>query len=104
MQRFFWCLVVVVVIGSCVPNKRIVYLQSKKEPARGAVSNADTAARKYKTHFKDYVFKPRDIISLNIASITPQEFDFVKKYEEQLGLIRKLTQYEQGNSGAGSGR
>ena len=107
MVRPFGYLLVcnVLIFSSCVPNKRIVYLQRDKEPKRGAVSNTDTSFyRNYTTYFSDYVFKPRDIISLNIASITPQEFDFVKSYEEQLGLIRKLTQYEQATPGGGAAR
>jgi polysaccharide biosynthesis/export protein len=67
----------------------------------GEVQNADSLYRSYTTHYQDYVLKARDIISLRVASITPSEFDFVQKYEEQLGLIRKLNQYEQGNVAGG---
>jgi polysaccharide biosynthesis/export protein len=86
-----------VLLGGCIPNKRLVYFQSKGEPKRGEVTNTDTLARTYNTRFADYALKPRDIISLRVASITPTEYDFVQKYEEQLGLIRKLLQYDQSN-------
>jgi polysaccharide biosynthesis/export protein len=93
-----------VILTSCVPNKRIVYLQNPPEPKHGEVSNADTSSRKYQTHFKEYQLKAGDIITVRIASITPSEFDFVQKYEEQLGLIRKLNQYEQSNQSSGTTR
>lgn len=97
IRGFFWLVVLVSVLSSCVPNKRLVYLQNDPEPKRGKVSNTDSLSRTYTTRLSDYILKPNDIISLNVASITPGEFDFVKKYEEQLGLIRKLSQYEQVN-------
>lgn len=91
----------ILVLSACVPNKRIVYLQHTTEPKFGEVKNRDTITRTYTTEFSNYVLKPGDIISLRIASITPSEFDFVQKYEEQLGLIRKLTQYDQANKTGG---
>lgn len=102
LKGIFWYLALVLVISSCVPNKRIVYLQHEPEPKRGKISNADSVKRTYNTTRKAYTLRPNDIISLRVASITPGEFDFVKKYEEQLGLIRKLNQYDQANQSGGS--
>ena len=85
------------IIVCCVPNKRIQYLQNEQEPKRDQIKGADSLHRYYNTQFKKYLLKPLDMISLRVASVTPSEFDFVQKYEEQLGLIRKLTQYEQHN-------
>jgi polysaccharide biosynthesis/export protein len=79
--------------SSCIPNKRLVYFQNQREPKRGQVSNRDTVGRTYNTAFREYLLKPNDIITVRVGSITPSEYDFVQKYEEQLGLIRKLTQY-----------
>jgi polysaccharide biosynthesis/export protein len=107
MTSFLKCLFIffagVCFFSSCVPNKRLVYLQSEKEPKRGTVENTDSIIRTYKMHYKEYVLKPEDIITIRVGTVTPSEFDFVQKYEEQLGLIRKLNQYEQSNM-AGSGR
>jgi len=89
-------------LSSCVPNKRLVYLQHEQEPKRGDVTNLDTAVRTYQTSSSAYTLRAKDIVTIRVASITPAEFDFVQKYEEQLGLIRKLNQYEQSNmAGAG---
>lgn len=86
---------------SCVSNKDIVYLQHPNDPEKGEVMDSDSIIRTYETYNKAYKLQPQDIISLRIASLTPTEFDFVKKYEEQLGLIRKLNQYNQGNVSGG---
>jgi polysaccharide biosynthesis/export protein len=102
IRGIIWLVAVVGLLSACVPNKRIVYLQHEPEPKRGTVSNADTLARTYTTRLANYTLKPRDIISVRVASITPGEFDFVKQYEEQLGLIRKLNQYDQGNKSGGA--
>lgn len=103
IRSIFWLVALVLVLSSCVPNKRLVYLQKDPEPKRGTINNADSLSRTYTTRLSDYTLKPYDIISLNVASITPGEFDFVKKYEEQLGLIRKLGQYNQANQAGGIG-
>lgn len=101
-MRFLLCVLAgVLALSGCVPNKKIVYLQHAVEPKFGEVKNSDTTSRTYTTEFSNYVLKPGDIISVRIASITPSEFDFVQKYEEQLGLIRKLTQYDQANKAGG---
>lgn len=103
IRSIFWLVALVVVLGACVPNKRIIYMQNDPEPKRGKVNNTDSLKRTYTTQLSDYRLKPFDIISINVASITPGEFDFVKKYEEQLGLIRKLSQYNQANGGGSAG-
>jgi polysaccharide biosynthesis/export protein len=100
MQRFFWLLfLLALVFTSCVPNKRIVYLQHEKDPKMDAVPNTDSLYRKYNTSHKEYALRAGDIISLHIASLTPNEFDFVQKYMESLGVIRELNQYDQATTG-----
>ena len=98
-------LLYIIVIGtffvSCVPNKDIVYLQHPDDPEKGEVMESDSIIRTYQTYNKPYKLQAEDIISLRIASLTPAEFDFVKKYEEQLGIIRKLNQYNQGDAAGG---
>ncbi|GAA5026407.1 sugar transporter [Marivirga lumbricoides] len=89
------------VLFSCVPNRKIVYLQHPEDPDIGEVMESDSFIRSYQLHNKPYELQPEDIISLRIASLTPAEFDFVKKYEEQLGQIRKLNQYNQGIENGG---
>lgn len=103
MQRIFWCLLLAGLSTACVPNKRIVYLQNDSEPKHGTVTNTDSLVRSYNTRFKEYILRPRDIISLHIGTITPNEFDFVQKYMEDLGIIRELNQFDQANKNMNNG-
>jgi len=87
-----------VLLGSCVSNKKLVYLQN--DDFKGDV-NYDSIISIHKLTYEDYKLKPGDIISLRIGSLTPSEFNFIKDYEEQLGLIRKLNQYQQNSFTSG---
>jgi len=104
IRNLLWLIALAAIMSSCVPNKRVVVLQHDAEPKRGTFSNKDTLSRTYNTRLSEYKLKPNDIISLNIASITPGEFDFVKRYEEQLGIIRALGQYDPANKGGNQQR
>lgn len=88
-----------VLLGSCVSNKKLVYLQNND--FKGEV-DYDSIISIHQLAYEDYKLKPGDIISLRIGSLTPSEFNFIKDYEEQLGLIRKLNQYEQNTFSGGS--
>lgn len=100
MRIFLIVVVGIFLLSSCVPNKRLIYLQHTQEPEPNEVKDSETK-RTYTTQLSEYKLKPHDVISLRIASITPGEYDFIKNYEEQLGLIRKLNQYDQAIKGLG---
>jgi polysaccharide export outer membrane protein len=102
IRNLLFIIVIGLFFSSCVPNKDLVYLQHPNDPEKGEVMESDSIIRTYQTYNKPYELQPEDIISLRIASLTPAEFDFVKQYEEQLGLIRKLNQYNQGNQSGGN--
>ena len=101
IRNLLYIIVIGIFLSSCVPNKDIVYLQHPNDPEKGEVMESDSIIRTYQTFNKPYKLQPEDIISLRIASLTPAEFDFVKKYEEQLGIIRRLNQYNQGDASGG---
>jgi polysaccharide export outer membrane protein len=101
IKNLLTTLLLLSLLGSCVPNSKIVYLQHADDPEFGLVMESDSILRTYQTYSKPYTLQPGDIISLRIASLTPSEFDFVKKYEEQLGLIRRLNQYNQASQNGG---
>jgi polysaccharide biosynthesis/export protein len=102
MQRIFLSLLVLgLMLGACVPNKRIIYLQNEQEPEVNSITNKDSVVRSYTMRYKAYKLKPNDIISLRVGTLTPTGFDFIQKYEEDLGLIRKLNQYNQANIAGG---
>ena len=79
-------------LASCVQNKKILYLQG---PDKKGDYPTDSVIREYPLSYKPYRLRPNDIIALRIGSLTPEEYNFVKRYEEQLGEIRKLIQYQE---------
>jgi len=95
----FYIIIGMLLASSCVPNRKIVYLQSDDDLTKQ--NPTDVVVRSYDAKKFDYELKPNDIISLRVASITPEEYNFIKKYEEQLGQIRKLNQYQQNSMGGG---
>ncbi len=103
-QHWLLYIVLGLVISSCVPNKQIIYLQHDVEPRINTITNKDSAQRKYTTRYQVYLLKPNDIISVRVATLTPSEFNFIQKYEQDLGLLRKLNQYDQVNGSGGGGQ
>jgi len=87
---------------SCVPNKKLVYLQHDDEELKRQ-NPADTVLRNYTLKREPYQLKPEDIISLRVASITDEEYNFIKQYETDLGIIRKLNQYQSNQVGDNQG-
>ena len=78
-------------LSSCVTNKQLTYLQYENDLKE--TNSTDSIMRAYTLKKKVYTLQPKDIISLRVASITDDEYNFIKKYETDLGLIRKLDQY-----------
>lgn len=89
---FFWMFLVFIAwMTGCVTNKQLTYLQYQNDLKE--INPTDTVMRQYALKKKDYLLQPNDIISIRVASITDEEYNFIKKYETDLGLIRKLDQY-----------
>ena len=87
----FFLIVLLYWVSGCVPTKKLTYLQYGDDLKGDNL--IDTVLRSYDIKIKTYYLQPDDIISLRVASITSEEFNFIKKYETDLGLIRKLDQY-----------
>jgi polysaccharide export outer membrane protein len=75
MQRFFWSLLVLVLISSCVPNRKYVYLQ--KNDVNKKDVPLDTLLRSYDLNIHEYAIQPLDILSIRIESLTPDDYDFI---------------------------
>lgn len=97
----FGLLLLFVMVSSCVPTKRITYLQYQNDLKED--NPADTVLRTYNLKKGLYTLQPEDIISIRVASVTDDEYNFIKKYETDLGIIRKLDQYDTRGSSAGAG-
>lgn len=81
-------------VFSCVPTKKLAYLQAPE--GLDVVQPYDAVTNSYPLKKIDYLLQPNDVISLRVASITEDQYNFIKQYEEDLGIIRKLNQYDQG--------
>lgn len=62
---------VLLLVFACVPTKKVVYLQSKKISADSLITEEI-----FKTPAYEFRFKEGDVLSINVFSITPSEFNF----------------------------
>lgn len=70
-----YLIVTVVVFGSCVPQKKLILLQSNPDVAEQG--NADELIKTFTLQQKPYTLKPGDVLSLKVQSTTPAEFNFL---------------------------
>jgi polysaccharide export outer membrane protein len=77
MQRIFWSLLVLLMLGGCVPNRNYVYLQKNDVNKKGLPK--DTVVRTYPMVIEEYKIQPLDILSIRMESLTADEFDFISK-------------------------
>ena len=97
--------IMIMMAFACVPIKKITYIQKDDVRTKAKDLDYDTLVRFYDRSFREYKLQPNDIVAVRIGSITPSDFNFIKEYEQQLGQIRKLNQYDQNdflNSGQGN--
>jgi len=71
-----WFLFIALIISSCVPNKKYVYLQ-KNDLKEKVVT--DSVVRSYDMTIEEYKIQPLDILSIRLESLTEDEFDFMTK-------------------------
>lgn len=64
-------------LSSCVPNRKVVYLQNKDVNPKENALPKDTVVRSYAMESFDYKIQPNDIISVRFESITPEKYDFL---------------------------
>jgi polysaccharide biosynthesis/export protein len=69
---------VLLIISSCVPNRKIVYLQ-KDDVNRGSSIPKDSVLRSHPMQIQEYRIQPLDILSIQFESLTSEEFDFFSK-------------------------
>jgi polysaccharide export outer membrane protein len=62
-------------LSSCVPNRKITYLQYKDELSQLKTIPIDTVVREYQTGPYEYRLQPDDQVMIMISSTTPEEFN-----------------------------
>ena len=94
-------ILLVVLIASCVPKSKSILLQDPSAPEEIRKNEF------YKTLGKPtkfFTLEPGDVVGVNVASLTEEEFDFIKQYRDQLGPILKLNDYNMNAGGFGGQR
>lgn len=69
------------ILGSCVTNKKYVYLQKDDVNVKGLP--VDSVVREYDIELFDYRVQSNDLISVRFQSLTPDEFNFFSQNGQQ---------------------
>ncbi len=77
MVRFFGVFVLIGIISSCVPNKKLVYLQNGNELKMYEDTKVDTILRTYPIKVSEYKIQPLDILLIKYESLTSQDSVFL---------------------------
>lgn len=72
-MRLLFLFASVVLLGSCVSNKKVTLLQNNDLHVAGIPK--DTLLRTYDVEPVAYKIQPEDLISIRVESLTPEEFD-----------------------------
>ena len=81
MKYSFWVIfLIIAVLSSCVPTKRMTYLQNDK--LKGNVPK-NVPINTFLAKDNTYILKPDDIISIKVSSSTPSELNFFSIGEER---------------------
>lgn len=83
-MRLWLFFVGLIVLGSCVSNKKVVMLQKNDVNVKGLPK--DSIVRTYALDTFNYKIQPNDIIFVQFQSLTPQEYDFFSLSQPQGGL------------------
>lgn len=83
----------VLLLGACVPNRKIVYLQKDDLKHRNEIPK-DTILRSHTLKIREYRIQPLDVLSINFETLSKENdaFDFLSKLNTNAG-----------NSGGGGG-
>lgn len=79
MRNLFFLLFVVVLGASCVPAKKLVYLQHEDELKRRKEIPKDSILRAHPMKIQEYRIQPLDMLAIGFESITDEEYDFFSK-------------------------
>ena len=82
MRNKYLAILLLIVIGaSCVPRKKLVYLQ---DPNQSDDIVTNQIINEYKATVHKHRLKAEDIVSIKVFTLTPQEFNFFFQSETQL--------------------
>lgn len=76
MRRFLF-FSLVVILASCVSNKKVVYIQADDLHKKDVI--LDSVVRTHELKIHEYRIQPLDILSIRFESLTSEDFDFISK-------------------------
>lgn len=82
MQRIPFIYLFLLMAVSCVTNKKVQYLQYDDVNAKDGVPT-DSVVRQYQLQDYEYRIQPHDVLSINLESITPLEYNFFSSSSSQ---------------------
>lgn len=85
MKHKLLFLALLLALGSCVPNRKYVYMQ--KDDVKKKDVKLDTTVRKYETSLNDIRIRPQDVLSVRFESLSSEEFDFLSKGGDQQNML-----------------
>ena len=63
------------VASSCVPNRKVTYLQYENELKEPESIVTDSLVRMYEAGEWGYLLQPNDLLSITVSSQTPEEYN-----------------------------
>lgn len=89
---------VVIVLHSCIPNKRIAYFQHQNEYNEPETINKDTLVRIYRAGEFSYRLQPNDLLDIKISTITPSVYNPFNDADRSLvpGQMNTIQSNQQG--------
>src|SRR5688500_13004528 len=81
MRLYLLFAVFIVLVASCVPNRKIQLLQKNDVNLKDLPK--DSVVRTYAVDTFNYKVQPNDVLSVRFESLTPEEFDFFSPSQPQ---------------------
>lgn len=89
-MRLWLLFIGLIVLASCVPNRKVVLLQNKDVNVENLPK--DSIVRTYAVDTFNYKVQPNDILSVRFQSLTPSEFDFFSPSQPQQAVSMNIAQ------------
>ena len=80
----------ILLLGSCISNKKTQYLQYDDVNVKEGEIAVDSIVRNYKVNLYDYRIQPNDVLSVEVESLTKEEYDifaYTRKNEVNTGAF-----------------
>jgi polysaccharide export outer membrane protein len=88
MKNLFFCIIMLLLLGACVPNRKFTYVQKKDIKEKNLP--VDTALRNYKQDQFVYRIQPNDALYIDFQSLTEDELDFLSNQNGSQGGLGQL--------------